>query len=571
MYFTGRSQTETVATHEYSRSLLVEGLVSYLKPALAALPIVIPLVLAAAAAWVGVARPSVAAAWKVARMAGTLSLGSAALSLALLAATQPFVVPLGAGLSLLGIDVLSLSLRFDAAGGAVMLLVAFIGWVIARYSQPYLAGEPRERFYVVWLLATLAAVAVVILTNNLLVLALAWTATSVSLHHLLTFYADRPAALIAAHKKFLCSRVAEICLFASVMLIGASIGTLEIDQLLARAAALATFPGVLQVAVVLLAIAAMLKCAQLPFHGWLIQVMEAPTPVSALLHAGVVNLGGFVLIRLSTLVSAVPLAQTLLVCVGTVTAVLASLVMTTRISIKVQLAWSTCAQMGFMLMQCGLGAYELALLHLVAHSLYKAHAFLGAGGAVRRSSIRQLSAEMKPTPIGLALAGAVAGAAMVALAGWLWGIRPDEQPSLWALAAIVALALTPLVSTRAWRLGGTWLPLQMASSFLIALAYFGLHAVFSHWVPAPQQQPATWLWTFVLASFALLFVAQSVIAAQPGGRLARALYPWFYAGLFLDDRFSRAAFALWPLRRRTPGSVDQPGGRPATTTRGALS
>ena len=148
------------------------------------------------------------------------------MSLALQIKTGPVVVVLGHSVSIFGVDALSLSLRLDALSCIVMTLVAFIGWVIVRYSQPHLAGEARARTYIAWLVATLAAVAVVILTNNLLVLALAWTATSVSLHHLLTFYADRPAALIAAHEQFLYSRVAEICLFTAVILIGASLRTI---------------------------------------------------------------------------------------------------------------------------------------------------------------------------------------------------------------------------------------------------------------------------------------------------------------------------------------------------------
>lgn len=538
---------------------------------LAALPGCIPLLLALTAAWAALVPSSVATTWRAARWASAACLGIALLSLALLAAMGPATVASGRGISVFGVYALSASLRLDALSCIVMSLVAFVGWVIVRFSQPYLSGEPRERTYVGWLLATLAAVAMVILTNNLLVLAVAWTATSVSLHHLLTFYANRPAAVIAAHKKFLCSRLAEVCLFTALILIGSSLGTLEIDQVLTRAKTLPTLPAAVQVAVVLLAATALLKCAQLPFHGWLIQVMEAPTPVSALLHAGVVNLGGFVLIRLSTLGSAVSVAQTMLVCVGTATAVLAALVMTTRISIKVQLAWSTCAQMGFMLMQCGLGMYDLALLHLVAHSLYKAHAFLRAGDTVRRSSVRQLADEAAPNSVGRLLAGAAVGAAMVALAGWLFGVRLTEQPALWALALVVSMALTPLLSTTPRRVAGTGLWMQPASAFVIAVAYFGLHAVFGRWVAAPVQQPSTWLWVFVLASFALLFIVQSEIASSPRGRLARALYPWFYAGLFLDDRFSRAAFALWPLRRRRPGIVDAPGAHPASAASGALS
>lgn len=93
-------------------------------------------------------------------------------------------------------------------------------------------------------------------------------------------------------------------------------------------------------------LAAVLKCARLPFHGWLIQVMEAPTPVSALLHAGVVNLGGVVLLRFAPVVDRAVETRALLVVVGVLTAVVASLVMTTRVSVKVSLAWSTCARWG---------------------------------------------------------------------------------------------------------------------------------------------------------------------------------------------------------------------------------
>ena len=539
-------------------------------PARAALLLAMPVLCAIAAAWIGLARPQVASAWLAARVASTLSVVGAALSLLSLASANAAVIPIGPQATVAGFDVLSLSLRSDAPGAIVLLLVAFIGWAIVRYSQPYLAGERRERSYVAWLLAALAAVATVIVTNHLMVLALAWTATSLALHHLLTFYADRPAALIAAHKEFLCSRAAEVCLFGAVALIGASLGTLEIDQVLSRAAALPALPAALQIAVILLVLTALLKCAQLPFHGWLIQVMEAPTPVSALLHAGVVNLGGFVLIRLASLVSAVPSAQVLLVVAGAVTAVVAALVMTTRISIKVQLAWSTCAQMGFMLMQCGLGAYEMALLHLVAHSLYKAHAFLGAGGIVRGVNVRQMSATMPPPGLGFALGGAAAGTAMVAAAGWVWGVQPAQQPALWALAGIVCLALAPLISARARRLGGWGFPALLMGSFGVAASYFGLHLLFSQWVPVPRQPPPTLLWGAVLLCFCVLFALQSVIAARPTDRLAKSLYPWFYAGLFLDERFSRMAFTLWPLRLPAPALNDHLGERPVAS-RGVLS
>lgn len=149
--------------------------------------------------------------------------------------------------------------------------------------------------------------------------------------------------------------------------------------------------------------------------------MEAPTPVSALLHAGVVNMGGFVLLRVAELIGLVPSAQWLLVIVGSLTAVLAGMVMLTRISIKVRLAWSTCAQMGFMLMEIGLGLYELALLHLVAHSLYKAYAFLSSGEAVERARLHDFQApqSVNGKAVGALLAVGLS-AALILILHHLW-------------------------------------------------------------------------------------------------------------------------------------------------------
>ena len=499
------------------------------------------LVAGLAALW---ARPGATAtvAWRGARWATLSALGFAVVSLAGVLLVGP-----GSGRVL----------RADILGGVVLLLVTFVGWVIVRYSQPYLNGERQERHYVRWLMVTLAMVSAVVTTNHVLILALAWTATSLALHRLLTFFGDRPAAVVAAHKKFIVSRVADLFMLMAAGLLFYAFGTLQIDHLGKLAAASPQLPLAAQAAVLLIAGSAFLKCAQLPFHGWLIQVMEAPTPVSALLHAGVVNLGGFVLMRYASLVNEVPAAQVLLVVAGTVTAVLAALVMTTRISVKVMLAWSTCAQMGFMLMQCGLGAWEMALLHLVAHSLYKAHAFLGAGGAVRRAMLTQLT-PLAPAPDSLALAvGALIGVGMTLTAGAVLGLLLPTQnatPAIWLLAGIVAVALVPLVHVQSLRLGGLWLPALGLGAFGVALAYFGLHEIFTALVlpeQATAHKPQAALLIGVALAFGALFVMQSVVTVSPQGRIARYLYPWFYGGLFLDEKFNLITFTLW----RPPGPV----------------
>ncbi len=474
------------------------------------------------------------ASWRAVRACAALALVLAAASVVLLVFAGPLII---------------LSLRADALGCIVLMLVCFIGWVITRYSQSYLAGDAGQMRYARWLMATLAAVAVVVVTNNLAVLAVAWVACSLALHQLLTFFDQRPAALIAAHKKFLASRLGDMCLFAGVALIATSVGSLEIDQVVAKAQALTAYPLALKAAVFLIVISALLKCAQLPVHGWLIQVMEAPTPVSALLHAGVVNLGGFLMIRLSPLVADVGGAQTLLVVVGSLTAVLAALVMMTRISVKVMLAWSTCAQMGFMLMQCGLGAYDLALLHLVAHSLYKAHAFLAAGGAVEQARLKAMHAAAANTSLSMLFIGAASGLVMVAAAGTVWGLAITELTTLWVLAVIFSLALTPLLTAQALKLGGWWPLGMMLGAFGVALVYFGLHQVFGLLVDTPNAgNTAGFNLFWVLACFVLLFVMQCLIKARPRGAVARRLYPWFYAGLYLDEWFTRMTFRIWPAK-----------------------
>ncbi|MBK8529764.1 MAG: NADH-quinone oxidoreductase subunit L [Rubrivivax sp.] len=517
-----------------------------LSPWRAALLALVPLLYVGAAVAACGMRPAIG--WRLMRAGAALAVAAALLSLG-------WLLVEGAAVGLRGpTGALHFSLRSDALGGLMLLLVSFIGWVIVGFSRTCLDGEPEQPRYLRGLGLTLASVTLLVITNNLLVLALAWTATSLALHGLLTIFRTRPQALIAAHKKFLASRVADLCLLAAVALIHHQLGTLEIDRATAAARALPQLPAALQAAALLLAASALLKCAQLPVHGWLIQVMEAPTPVSALLHAGVVNLGGFVLIRVGALVADVPAAQALLVVVGSLTAVVAALVAMTRISIKVALAWSTCAQMGFMLMQCGLGLHELALLHLVAHSLYKAHAFLAAGTAVEHNRLHQMT-PAEPVP-GLRawLLGALAGLALVALAALAWGLTAAAAPGLWALMFILALALVPLLTGTARRAEGLWPLAGPAAAFALALAYFGLHAAFGHILGnASDVAPAGWaLAGSVMVCFLALFVVQGTLRARPQGALARRLYPALFAGLYLDELFTRLTFRVWPARLPAP-------------------
>ena len=440
------------------------------------------------------------------------------------------------------------AVRFDALSVLMLALTTFLGWVIVRYSRNYLAGDTGQGRYLAWLCLTLAAVWLLVMLNNLLLLCLAWTATSLALHQLLTFYRDRPAAIVAAHKKFLISRVADVLTLAGTLLVFLSLDTLQIDRITQLLAGGHPLDAGLQWAAVLFVLSAILKCAQLPFHGWLLQVLEAPTPVSALLHAGIVNIGGFVLLRLAGLLETAPAAQLLLVVAGSVTAALAALVMMTRISVKVMLAWSTCAQMGFMLLEIGLGAYPLALLHLLAHSLYKAHAFLGAGETVARQRMLDIAPVSRPLSNGLKLLGLAGLLLALGLAGVISGLDPRTDPAMWVLGGALASSLLPLTSAPAETRASRQVMLLVLSAFGLALLYGLWHRLFASLVPASSLLPGAFVLAVAGVCLAALLVVQQTVLGQPQGRLSRWLHPRAFAGFHLDEMFTRITLRLWPVR-----------------------
>ncbi|MFN8023394.1 MAG: NADH-quinone oxidoreductase subunit L [Acidimicrobiales bacterium] len=436
--------------------------------------------------------------------------------------------------------------RFDAVTAVMLSLIALVGAVVVRYSWRYLSGDPNRRGAMIRLAATLTGVLVVVVANDLVLLGVAWAATSLALHGLLTHARHRPVAVAVAHKKFVLARAADLCVAGAVVAFSVAWGTTRLDRL-DRLAGLATdgpLPTAAQVGALLVAMAAVLKCAQLPFHGWLIQVMEAPTPVSALLHAGVVNLGGLVLLRLAPVVDRAVAAQTLLVVVGGLTAVVAALVMTTRVSVKVSLAWSTCAQMGIMLVQCGLGLWELALLHLVAHSLYKAHRFLRAGSTVTATMRHRLLGHTAAPSAGEVAVGLAVGASVTAatIAGWV-ALPVTITPSTagWLFVGATGLAAVNL-AIAAPRTGWAAMAPRIA---VLLLASFALHEVAARAVEHGPTPPAA-LIALTVALVVTLFVAQAAIALAPHSSAVVRARAWLFRGLFLDEAFTRLVFAAWP-------------------------
>ena len=498
-----------------------------------------------------VKRLSINSAWRTVSVVSLTSLlfALACCSIAFMHATSLAQAPRIDSPTVLGLW--HLSFRFDVVESLMLLLVSFLGWVIVSYSRAYMAGDPREPSYIAHLLLTLSSVSLLVVTNSLVLFLVAWVLTSFSLHGLLTLYPDRQAAVIAAHKKFLASRLGDLTLLCAVVLLGLKTGSLEIDEIGKQLSSPHTIPASIHLAAILLAISAIIKCAQLPLHGWLIQVMEAPTPVSALLHAGIVNLGGFMLIRLAPVISTTRTAQELLVVIGCLTAVIASLVMTTRISIKVNLAWSTCAQMGFMLMECGLGLYGLAFLHLLAHSLYKAHAFLGSGETVNQAKLKRMMQAKSKVGFGGLLVSAVFGILIASLAAAAWGASGLSGALTLFCVLVVGLAIAGILSSMvSMRSMSASLTLS-AAALSTTVVYFGFDRLFHVLMPTTPNSSGQQglLLTFCVICFVLLYGIQMVVRLSPTGVLASALYRWLYAGLYLDELFTRATFRLWPASR----------------------
>ncbi|NSX54048.1 proton-conducting transporter membrane subunit [Parasulfitobacter algicola] len=448
---------------------------------------------------------------------------------------------------------LILPTRLDLLSAIMLMLVSFVGWIVLRYAATYLDGEPRQGPFTAWMCATLASVLMLVQSDHLIQLGAAWIATSFFLQKLLLFYADRTGAQRAARKKFVVSRLSDIAVIAAFFLLAIGYGTGNISEIIS-AAKTGNAPQTVVWAVGFLAIAALLKSAQFPTHGWLTEVMETPTPVSALLHAGVINAGGFLLLRFADVLVLAPWVMAFLVMIGGFTALFGGIVMLTQSAVKTSLAWSTIAQMGFMIMQCGLALFPLALLHIVAHSLYKAHAFLSSGGAVR--IVTDLH---RPGPIAVPNVWAVTKAFAIAIAIYALLAVPfgfaDKSAQTIALGAILIFGVAYLLAqgmagAAPYRLMRKTVMYSLAA----ALGYFTLQTG-AEWAMAETfpatPQPGALEWTMIVlavGSFGLIAVAQAMLPLWAHKPWARHLRIHATNGFYVTAAFDRLVWA-WSLRK----------------------
>ena len=491
------------------------------------------------------------------RPRGTLRLPEAAALAAIVVAVASAILLMqhGSGSSrLIGWRGAGLSIRLDAVSVTMLLLVSFIGWVVVRYAATYLDGEARQGAFTGWLCMTLGSVLLLVLSGNLAQLVLAWIGTSLFLHRLLLFYPDRVEARRAAAKKFVTARLGDGALAVAAVLLTLAHGTADIAQILDAARA-GTGGGLAIAAAGFLAAAALLKSAQFPTHGWLIEVMETPTPVSALLHAGVINAGGFLLIRFADAMLLAPGVLAVLVMIGGFTALFGGLVMLTQPAVKTSLAWSTAAQMGFMILECGLGLFPLALLHIVAHSLYKAHSFLASGGAVDA-----IAANRRPGPVAVPRAGAVGRAFLLALA--IYAVAGLGFGSLYKSPQAIALGAI-LIFGVAYMLAQGFAdaaPRDLTRRTIVyavatSVSYFALQML-AVWLTAgvlpaaPPPGPLQWgLIVLMVVSFGLVAIVQAMFPLWAYHPAAAGLRVHLSNGFYANAVFDRL---LGGWRRRDP-------------------
>ncbi|WP_417439694.1 NADH-quinone oxidoreductase subunit L [Idiomarina abyssalis] len=409
----------------------------------------------------------------------------------------------------------------------LLALVALLALVVTRYAVTNFRLDPRRRSFVSKLVGCLVAVLVLIVSNHIVVFFVAWMSISLQLHRLLMFYPERDRAVLAAHKKFILARCSEAFLGTAFVLMYLNTGSFQLDTILKQFASAPT-STTQHIAAVCLVMAALIKCAQLPLHGWLIQVVEAPTPVSALLHAGIINLGGFLLLVTVPLWSNSVLAVWLLCLVSAASCCFAALIMATRISIKVRLAWSTCAQMGLMLLEIGLGYYDLALLHLVAHSVYKAHAFLSV------SEVAVIKQPQARSILRVSLVFLIFQALIAATCWWLLG---DPK---WLPSALLAMALATI-----WMNLHQWL-LRFAVSVLAIAAYLLLGALVQQVVEPQPPFNSLLLEPIITLLFNIFAFTYWLVHHTPSRRLSQRWFITLNAGLYLDEWLTRLVLWLWP-------------------------
>jgi len=274
-------------------------------------------------------------------------------------------------------------LLYDPLSALFLLLITGVGSLIHIYSIGYMEHDPRRRRFFGYLNLFVAAMLMLVLSANYLGLFLGWEGVGLASYLLIGFWQHKPSAAAAAKKAFIVNRVGDIGLSMGIALMFTTFGTVDFSTVseLAGEASETT----MTVLGLLLLLAACGKSAQVPLQSWLLDAMEGPTPVSALIHAAtMVTAGVYLIVRSNFIFDRAPDAQTVVVVVAVVTLLWGAIIGCAKDDIKKALAGSTMSQIGYMMLGAGLGVagYAFAIFHLLNHGFFKANMFLGAGSVM---------------------------------------------------------------------------------------------------------------------------------------------------------------------------------------------
>lgn len=388
----------------------------------------------------------------------------------------------------------------------VLVLVVTVGALVQSFSARYLLGDPQSGRFAARVGVVVAGMGLVAVSADLAGLVIGWLVAGLGFTAVLTCRSDLPgvAACVRAVRRSLL--VGDASLLGAAVVVWVRAGDVTLGSLASLSAAVARLGPWHALVAVLVAVAALARCGQGVFRRWLPLTVSAPTPACALLHAGFVNGGGVLLVRLGVVGVWGP-AMAGLLAVSVATAVWAGLLISRQPDVKGQLASSTMSQMGFMLAECAVGAYPAALVHLFGHGCYKASLFFSSGSAIPRPGrlAPPDGAAVRPRRL---LGPAVALAAAAAVVP---GVALGDGGVLTVFAAVTAGSLAwesrPAADGRGgWR----WAALMVAASAGYGTAVAGLGRFLDHGLPAAQGTIGQW-W---LASLAVAAVAASWLTTR---------------------------------------------------------
>ena len=297
------------------------------------------------------------------------------------------------------------ALLIDPLSITFVLLITGVGSLIHIYSIGYMAHDPGRRRFFGYMNLFVASMLLLVLADNYLVLYAGWEGVGLASYLLIGFWQFKPSAAVAAKKAFIVNRIGDTGLTIAVFLMFTEFGTVNFTGVFHGAPAAGS--GVNTALGLLLLLAACGKSAQVPLQSWLLDAMEGPTPVSALIHAAtMVTAGVYLLVRSNPILALSPTARLAITVVGAVTLLFGAIIGCAKDDIKKALAGSTMSQIGYMILAAGLGSpigYAFAIAHLVAHGFFKANLFLGAGSVMHgmndEVNMRRYGALRKVMPV----------------------------------------------------------------------------------------------------------------------------------------------------------------------------